>query len=153
MDDAINLRLNAIPWAEFSTAYGSALKVPDQLRRLASREEQTSLAASHELWCGLCHQHAYVSSAALPALPFILDVLNRAGDKLTIEILDIIFGFACCTKPSGEPIQPKWIDELRSRVVAERPRFKALATHQNHELADFAQRILSELAESANADG
>ena len=145
-------RLAAIPWADFGTAYGPAVNVPDQLRRLAGPDEQAALAASHELWCGLCRQHAYVSSAAAPALPFLLEVLDRAGEQLAIEILDMLMGFAVCTRPGAGsagpgfyPSAPGWVGELRAAVAAERPRLERLATHPNAEVADFARGVLEEL--------
>jgi hypothetical protein len=143
--DTLDRRLGSIPWADFGTAYGPAVQVPDQLRRLAGPDEKAALAASHDLWCGLCHQHAYVSSAALPALPFILEVLDRAGEQLTIEILDILLGFARCTNPGSEPDPPAWAGALRALVAAERPRLGRLATHPNAEVADFARAVLQEL--------
>jgi hypothetical protein len=138
-------RLDAIAWGHFDTAYGSAVRVPDQLRRLAGPDEKASLAASHELWCGLCHDHAYVSSAALPALPFLLEVLDRAGEQLTVEILDIFLGFASCTNPGFETAPPPWMAELRSLMAVERPRLGRLAAHPNSEIADFAKAVLQEL--------
>ncbi len=60
---------------------------------LASSDHDAAMKATHALWCGLCHQHAYISSAALPAYPFILEVLDSANDDLAVEILDILLGF------------------------------------------------------------
>lgn len=77
MGPAFEERLRAVVWADYGTAYGPAIKVPDQPGRLAGPNEGAALAASHDLCCGLCHQHAYISSAAVPALPFILEVLGR----------------------------------------------------------------------------
>ena len=145
MTRVFDTRLAAIRWADFGTAYGPAVKVPDQLRRLASPDEPTALAASHDLWCGLCHQHAYVSSAAVPALPIILGVLDGAVEQLMIEILDILLGFAVCTNPSFEPSPLDWFAELREGVVAERPRLERLAAHPNAEVADFARLVLEAL--------
>jgi hypothetical protein len=145
MEESFGRRLDAIPWAEFGTAYGPATKVPDQLRRLAAPDKRAALTASHELWCGLCHQHAFVSSAALPALPFLLEVLDSAGEQLTVEILDILLGFVRCTNPGFERIPPPWIGQLRGQVAAERPRLEGLVTHPNADVAKFARWILNEL--------
>jgi hypothetical protein len=149
---AFSERLKMIPWADFETAYGLAVSVPDQLRRLADADERTALAASHGLWCGLCHQHAYVSSAALPALPFILEILDRAGEQLTIEILDILMGFTVCTSPRAPCTGPGfdrshlgWVAQLRAGVAAERPRLEQLAAHSNAEIAHLARKVLNEL--------
>jgi hypothetical protein len=156
MRPAFGERLDAIPWADFGTAYGPAEKVPDQLRRLAGPDRKVALDASHELWCGLCHQHVQVGSAALPALPFLLEVLDAADRELTVELLDILLGFAIGTnrqrvvafqrsrgRSQVEPEQ-RWVTDLRAALVAESPRFQRLMSAQDQEVADFAERIMSE---------
>jgi hypothetical protein len=158
VEPAFEERLRAVAWADYGTAYGPAVKVPDQLRRLAGPDEGAALAASHDLWCGLCHQHAYVSSAAVPALPFILEVLERAGDQLTVELLDILLGFAVCTRPGSvsagpwhDPTAVVWAAELRGGVAAVRPRLESLAAHPREEAADFARAVLEELDAAGDA--
>src|SRR4051794_22817082 len=94
MDPTFAKRVAAVDWTAFRTAYGRADDVPGQLIRLASPDKSTALQASHELWCGLCHQHVQVGTAALPALPFLLEAIRGADDALAYEILDIILGFA-----------------------------------------------------------
>jgi hypothetical protein len=91
---AFGERLGAVTWADFRTAYGPAVNVADQLRQLAGPDEKAALHASHELWCGRRHQHVQVGSAALPALPFLLEVLDSANRQLSVELLDILLGFA-----------------------------------------------------------
>ena len=147
MDAKLLERLHAIDWSLYNTAYGSALNVPDQLQRLL-RGGKEAIAASHDLWCGLCHQHAFVSSAALPALPFILEALGWADEALTVEILDILLGFASCTRPGfadGFAEGFPWVDELRLRVAEYLPRLRELSGHANVEIADFAQLIIEDL--------
>jgi hypothetical protein len=158
-------RLSAIEWSNYKTAYGNAAdqhllatsdgketsrwgSVAEQLYELAANDEAKAIEASHHLWCCLCHQHAYVSSAALPAMPFLLEVLERAGEQLKIEILDILTGFARCSRAVEN--QTDWIRELRARLLIERPRFEALAKHPNEEIAEWAEGILAELEPSAN---
>lgn len=158
-------RLNLIPWGDFYTAYGPALKVPDQLRRLGGTDRKAALAASHDLWCGLCHQHVQVGSAALPALPFLLEVLDAADRDMTVELLDILLGFAVgvnqrrflefqrsrdCTESVPEE---QWITDLRTALVVQVPRFERLATSSDIEIADFAGRILAELCERCDDGG
>jgi hypothetical protein len=115
-------RCKAIPWQQYDTAYGDASPILDYLITLAHNDPSASHAASHSLWCSLCHQHAFVSPTAIPALPFIFEVLDCADDKLTIEILDILLGFACCTNKTNnddiahygeDPFPPPWQIELR----------------------------------------
>jgi len=141
--ERLSERMQAIPWAAFQTAYGPAVAVPDQLLRLAGQDEKAALAASHDLWCALC-QHVYAAPAAVPALPFILEVLNSASEKLTIEILDILLGCVRCTLPD-ESAKPAWLAELRIGVASERPRLELLSAHTNSELAELACDLLMEL--------
>lgn len=136
-------RMQAVPWEAHQTAYGPAIAVPGQLLRLAGQDEKTALAASHDLWCSLC-QHVYAAPAAVPALPFILEVLSTASEKLTIAILDILLGFVSCTLPD-ESARPAWLAELRIGVASERPRLELLSTHANSELAELACDLLKEL--------
>jgi hypothetical protein len=152
-------RINLIPWGNFSTAYGPAVKVPDQLRRLAGPDRKAALAASHDLWCGLCHQHVQVGSAALPALPFLLEVLDSADREMAVELLDIVLGFAIGvnrrrflefqrSRGRTELVpEEQWIADLRAALVGELPRFEGLATSSDEEIAGFAGRIVVELRE------
>lgn len=158
---ALRERLDAIDWSKYETAYGNAAgphafetakgkiverwgSIADQLERLASRDRSTAMDASHHLWCSLCHQHAYVSSAALPALPFLLEVLDEATDQLKVEILEILTGFAECSTPQGG--EPDWHRELRSELSKAKPRFEALTQGEpNVEICNFAERILAAL--------
>ena len=63
------------------------------------------------------------------------------SEQLTIEILDILLGFARCSRNDD----PAWIAQLRVRLVDERPRFEALARHRNDDIADYARSLLAEL--------
>lgn len=129
-----------IDWSQYRTAYGPASDVPEQLRRLEGQDEELALQATHDLWCSLCHQHAYVSSAAVPALPHLLRVLDHATDRLAVEILDILVGFAVCDTDGYS--SPEWIAQLHEALRAERARFSVLSASSNEEIASFASRIL-----------
>jgi len=107
-------RVIAIEWDKYETAYGRANNVPQQLIKLISTSHATAMDASHELWCGLCHQHAYISSAAEPAYLFLREVLIEANDELQIELLDIFAGFAECTSPK----HPEGNGDLQIRIRA-----------------------------------
>ena len=161
MKPDLRQRLAQIPWAEYETAYGNAAgehcfetksgkrterwgPVPEQLLALASGDRSTAMAASHHLWCCLCHQHAYVSSAALPALPFLLEILDEANEQVAVEILDIVTGLAVCSR-EDTPAREAWTDELRAKLVAEGPRFLRLAKHRNAEISEWGNLLLAEL--------
>ena len=152
--------LDAIRWADFDTAYGAAVDVPRQLRMLAASDPQAALDATHELWCGLCHQHVQVGSAALPALPFLLKVLDQADRPISIELLDILLGFALGVNRQRlenyqrsigrePPLEESWRTELRAALLAEVPRFQKLAASADEDLAGYATTTLDELGVKA----
>ena len=142
-------RVKAIDWTAYETAFGRADGTPDQLMRLASSDHETAMAATHKLWAGLCHQHAYISSAALPACPFLFEVLDSANEALATEILDILAGFAyCSTEGLKGPSPSEWERQLRGNLIEQLPRFVALTQHQDEEIADLAERIVGNLTES-----
>lgn len=138
--------LNAIDWSNVRTAYGFAQAIPELLTQLAGKDQSVAMAAAHQLWCSLCHQHAYVSSAALPALPFLLIVLDTADDALAAEIMDILLGFVVCDT-DGETHAP-WIDELHVAVAKERPRFVSMLSAQDECIASIAASLLEVLDHS-----
>lgn len=153
---AFTERLAAVDWSSFDTAYGPATNVSDQLLRLSSPDKSIARQASHDLWCGLCHQHVQVGTAALPALPFLLEVMEIADDQLVVEILDIVLGLAKgVNRREYESFQrsegreprpdPEWIIELRGLLLKEDDRFNALSTHSNSEIGEFASAVLQEL--------
>lgn len=137
---------DAVDWSKVQTAYGSAKAIPELLTQLASDDHSVAINAAHELWCSLCHQHAYVSSAALPALPFILAVLDTANDTLTVEILDILLGFLVCV--TDGVTHASWIDQLHVAVAKERARFVLLSSSQDENVASFAISLLDAIENS-----
>ncbi|UJR86857.1 hypothetical protein [Sandaracinus amylolyticus] len=159
---ALSERLAAIDWSQFSTAYGRADQphaferrdgspagrwgsIPEQLARLWSDDRRAALEVTHHLWCSLCHQHAYVSSAALPALPFLLEALDGADDAFSVELLDIAAGIAVCARTGSAAPAGPWLEELRAALLRERARFERLATSAGQDVASFAQRIVADL--------
>jgi len=143
--NALRHKLVEIPWESFSTAYGSASDVPLEIENLFSHDLSIAKEASHKLWCGLCHQHAFVSSAALPALPFLLLALNQVSDSLKIEILDMLAGFAKCSKLQ---LSEYWAFKLREELVKEIQLFEMLSKSGNTDVAEFAIWVCEELSEN-----
>src|SRR5688572_16788748 len=98
--DELSAQIAAIDWPSYETAYGPAVKTPGDLHLLLFGTEEQAMAAASGLWAGLCHQHAYLSSAAEPALPFLLNALRESNDRIKTEILDIFLGFVVCRDPA-----------------------------------------------------
>lgn len=145
------LEFDAVNWSEFRTAYGAADNVPALLQQLSGADTKKAADAAHELWCGLCHQHAYVSSAALPSYPILVKILRSANSELKTEILDILWGFAKCTAPgfSSNPAQrADWMVELHNKMIADIDVYSTLAAFKNEDISEFAGLIAEELNKS-----
>jgi len=163
-DEKLEQRLGAVAWQDYDTAYGPAIDVPGQLRRLVGSNRQAALDAAHELWCGLCHQHVQLGSAALPALPFLLEALDHADRDIAVELLDILLGFALGVnadrferfqRSMGRAVPPEeqWVTELRAALLAQVSRFQSLAALRDDDLSGFAAGILDELGTNHTAAG
>ena len=155
----IQKMISSVNWHEYETAYGNAgenipyfvptgddrgytPKVEISLTDLFSDDKETALKAAHDLWCGLCHQYAFVSSAALPSFDILCCALQNPSDEIKIEILDIFNGFACCT--SG--YRPDtWQGMLRNKLENLIPYLQTLIGHPNEDIAYFAEEIIKEL--------
>lgn len=141
----------AIRWSTFQTAHGSARWVPLWLVVFRFGPRWWAARAGHRLWCSLCHQHAYVSSAALPAAPFIIDVLARPQPTVVEEALDILLGFLRCTDPTLVG-SASWHSELRSLVLGVVPTVHRLAESGHSAVADMARSLLAEAGGAWLAD-
>jgi hypothetical protein len=146
----INNEIDKVDWKEFYTAYGVAENVSTQLKTLSSSNRDHAIAAAFELWCSLCHQHAYISSAALPSYPILFKVLCTSDDKLAVEILDIFWGFAKCSSVDffGSPQEQSWVVELRNLMKKNLSHFEKLAMSSDESIQDFAGWISEELKKS-----
>ena len=149
-------RIAEIDWSQYETAYGNAAKdtphfqagqipsVPRSLWALFSGNHERAMKATSDLWAGLCHQHAFVSSAALPAYDFLMTGLKELDDELKVELLDIFLGFAVCTaRFSTDALWPR---QLRDKLKADLPVFSSLVSSTNEDVAYFSECIVKELS-------
>ncbi|WP_097013941.1 hypothetical protein [Anaerocolumna aminovalerica] len=153
----IRKEIKNIDWSQYETAYGNADQdIPEYLNQskyipkvsrllldLFSENKEWAMKATHYLWCGLCHQHAFVSSAALPAYDFLIYGLKNLEDNLKIEILDILLGFSICT--AGVNLSDSWQGKLRSKLKEDMGYFQKLALNTNEEILSFAESIIEYL--------
>ncbi len=149
-------RLAAVDWPRFRTLYGAADEVPELIAGLHSPDEAMALRAAGDLSAGLCHRHAQIASAALPAFPFIVERLPSAGEKVTAEILNMLVGFAISTDPvrmrqfasavgKRRVAPPGWVQELRDALRTALPQVARYATHQNPAIAESAKMFVDEM--------
>lgn len=150
-------KVKRIDWTLYETAYGNAgIDIEDYVNsnnyipniaslliQLLSENHDEAMGATHHLWCGLCHQHAYISSAALPAFDFLMYGLKNLDNKLKVELLDIFYGFVVVI-PKEEPITT-WQGKLRQKVVNERTYFECLSKSDDEDVADFSKEVLEEM--------
>jgi hypothetical protein len=140
--ESLKQEIEVIRWQDFDTAYGAPTSVPLDLSLLLFGDQKQALEASHRLWCGLCHQHAYMSSAAEPALPYLMLGLRESNDLIRIEILDILLGFVRCHDPRAE-----FTDRVFSEIARRRSEIEELKRSGNREVVDFAAGICAALDE------
>lgn len=146
--------IDEIDWSQYETAYGNAAQdiphfqagktpsVPRSLGELFSGNWNKAMQAASDLWAGLCHQHAYISSAALPACDFLMIALRELDDELKVELLDIFLGFAACT---GRSAETDWEKQLRDKLTSHLPVFAGLVSSENEDISYFSGRIVEEL--------
>ena len=143
----IQKEIELVNWKGYETAYGDASKIPHELERLVSENFDEAMDASHQLWCSLCHQHAYISSAAEPAYPFLKYVLEKAEGDFLIEMLDIFAGFAECSSPRHPEGNGDFQKRVRGLLQRDADLFKKLSSIEGPE--GFAEYIVEEVAGSA----
>ena len=146
--------LDSVDWSQYETAYGNAAQdiphfqcgqtpsVSRSLGELFSGDRERAMRAASDLWAGLCHQHAYISSAALPACDFLMIALRELDDGLKVELLDIFLGFAVCT---GRSAETDWERQLRDKLTSHLPVFAGLVSSENEDISYFSGRIVEEL--------
>ncbi|HSH02981.1 MAG TPA: hypothetical protein VLL52_10720 [Anaerolineae bacterium] len=140
--------INQVAWVEFRTAYSDASPIPVKLEALLLGDLDSALNAAGELWASLCHQHAYLSSAALPAYPFLRLALEYGPIVLQIEILDIFRGFATVELKEFGIDKVAWHEALASRMRADIELFKKMLLVEDDDglVRYFAEEILKKLA-------
>ena len=150
--------IDEIDWSQYETAYGNAAQdiphfqagktpsVPRSLWDLFSGDRERAIRATGDLWAVLCRQHAYISSAALPAYDFLMIALRELDDELKVELLDIFLGFAVCT---GRSAETDWEKQLRDKLTSHLPVFAGLVSSGNEDIAYFAERIMEEITDES----
>jgi len=143
----IKKEINKINWLQYETAYSATgEKIAIYLKELFCEDKERILEATHMLWCSLCHQHAYISSAALPSYEFLKYALLNFDDYIKIEILDIFAGYAVCIKYNyyysiNKSNEISWIYQLKIKLTNDIKLFEDLASYPNEDISYFAKSI------------
>ncbi|MCL2527852.1 MAG: hypothetical protein FWE42_05465 [Defluviitaleaceae bacterium] len=139
---AININFN---WT--TEIYGNAENIGASLRDLFSGDIDLAMEATHYLWCNLCHQHSYISSAALPAYDFLIVGLKEFEEKLKVELLDIFLGFAVCTMhvffSDNKCDLQQWEVRLYHKMANDIEKFRKFTHSSNEDIAYFSNEIVS----------
>lgn len=88
MADALWMRLREVKWGDYEVSTGKAEKLDKLLQDLASRKEARAMRASQDVWRLLCS--GGIRSAAIPVVPFLVEIIDVSGDSVRCEILDIM---------------------------------------------------------------
>ncbi len=86
-------QLDAIHWQRLDHAYGEASDVPDLIRALASRDEETRQGALYALYGTIWHQGT-VYEATSYAVPFLIELLANDDVQGKEEILQFLVHLA-----------------------------------------------------------
>ena len=140
----IKVQVDKVDWTKYSSAYGVATKtIPYYLKNLFCVDNEIAMRATHQLWCSLCHQQAYISTAALPAYDILKLGLETLNDQLKLELLDIFKGFAVCIfLNSPESKLEDWEVELKQKLTVDIEVFSAYKQSSNEDIAYFATTIV-----------
>ncbi|WP_316786817.1 hypothetical protein [Pedobacter frigiditerrae] len=144
---AITKQIDNINWSTFETAYGNAEKTtPFYLKNLFCKDMEIAMDATHQLWCSLCHQHAFISSASLPSYDILKIGLLELDDLLKVELLDIFQGFAYCSSPTfSNALREPWELQLREKLANDKQLFEDFTKHKDEVIVCFAERIIDAL--------
>ena len=143
----LEMRLKRVDWRALDTAYGSAESVPRWLWDLRFAGILVAEDAVNTLCGALCHQKGQLGSAALEALPFLLEFLPDVTESLRTEILDILDGFALCSAPARGYPSSGYHATVRERLRGAIPEIMRFTTAGSTDSRDFATRIVEELTD------
>lgn len=143
--------LNQTEWRKIGTNMTrDAAIVPDLLLKLVADDRDEQLAAARDLNEHLCHQHVMVSAAAVPAAPILFHALAvNPEEQVQEDILYVIVGLGrACGADSRHSSEPEFLNALRRILSDHQPQLAELAKHKNKEIAEQAESVLEDLANS-----
>ncbi|MFC5744605.1 hypothetical protein [Actinomadura rugatobispora] len=143
----------AIDWSRYESAAGpvlAAYEVPGHLIELAHTKPERASHAARRLNESLCHQGVFIDSAALPALPFLLEALRSTTDtSVAWSLLHLLEGFADCSRsipgPNRDWPNREWVITLRQELVLHRSAIASWTRHEDENVRTEAQAVLSSL--------
>lgn len=138
--------MHSLDWHYFKTAYGNAKDdVPNQLQALFGDDKVGALHAVHQLQNGLCHQGLDVSSASVPAYPYLMYALMSFDDEIKTKLLGLFLDFVRCVCTNDKPQKVHHL-HLRANLLQDRVKFEQLRHHDNADIHTVAYEICAMLA-------
>jgi hypothetical protein len=135
-------RLAEIRWQEFTHPCGfHSREIPSLLIDLNNSSEDISLRAANRLWDVVSHQ-GNVGSNSVPTAPFLLERLVTAATPVQVEILEILYSFACETRHSRAE---SWAQHLRTTLDNNVELFERFGTSSDEDIRGYAELILEVL--------
>ncbi|MFI7322394.1 WD40 repeat domain-containing protein [Streptomyces venezuelae] len=96
----LRLRLDAVDWGSLWTARGPGHMVPDLIGKVASDDKKTAMDAVHDLYRLLVSKDA-ASTAAVPAIPFLVELMTDPDNKSRSTLLLLIADLADVRQARG----------------------------------------------------
>lgn len=163
-----NKRLHEIDWPSYQHAYGNADNIPEHLTNLFSNDQERVYVAIEELDSSLCHQHVGVSSALLPAFPFLIEALHELSVVKNLGLLlELFWGITLVTSPPdrfysirvldlswtsipNKPSMPNesYVQEIRQQLLLNRKVFTSFLNHLDSYIFELASMIVANFTET-----
>jgi hypothetical protein len=106
--------LDAVPWDRLSHAYGLALDVPIDLRRLASSDPKIREAAHWQLAGSIYHQGS-IYEATAAAVPFLISLASHSALPNRAKIVEFLGLIAASAVSDPEKVRTGWRERVRTR--------------------------------------
>ncbi|GII51908.1 hypothetical protein Pth03_02970 [Planotetraspora thailandica] len=133
--------LDRVPWPDLHYAYSGRVDVPALFRALMSQDD--ALGAADELLNELYHQGGFVGSAAVAAMPFLVEAAESAQVACRAEVLEIVGRLA----RTARKVAPRWIAEAWTQTVA---RLLVLLDDDDRHVRRVASSVLEEAVDQAD---
>lgn len=114
------MRLRDEKWDNYEVSTGSAQRLEKVLQDLASRKRARSMKACHEVWKLLCS--GGVRSAAVIAVPYLVDIIDISTKDVQMEIADIIRDCAA----GVSRVEEDWAEDLKKTLLIDKSAIQAL---------------------------
>jgi len=114
MADALWMKIREVEWESYEISSGNAKGMPTMLKNLASRKLPRAMKASHQVWTALCGG-GRVHSATLPALPFLVEIMEISDPAVQDGIVDIL------TSVKQVEAEDEWQTKLKQTLEDVKP--------------------------------